>query len=66
MRGEVKNWLIDRRVDIAFALVIAVVIYAALYMFMVAYPQQQVQLCMRAFEYTRDQCSFMVRNRIAP
>lgn len=61
-----RDWLYDHQdavFAVAVALVFAVIIGGAFYG-AYARHQNQVALCVSAFEYTRDQCEFFVTNRI--
>ncbi len=62
----VGEWIVDNVLEIG---VIAIMILClslgiwAIYQGTVD-QQRQIDLCTRAFEYTRDQCEFIVRNHI--
>lgn len=64
---RITDWIAEHTIDLFFFLLMFAVICVFCYLLFVWFPQHredQIQLCMRAFEYTHDQCEFIVRNRI--
>ena len=62
------DWFGEHIIDLFFGTVLLLLVVAVGYL-VITYPQyqeRQIQQCMRAFEYTHDQCEFMVRNHVAP
>lgn len=62
------EWLKDHVVDVSFALILLLIAVLAIILWqrMDQDRQQQLELCQRAFDYTHEQCEFIVRNRVMP
>ena len=64
--GDLIRWIGDHFLEIFILAIIAAVSFGV-YQLVILFPKIQaenIDLCVRAFEYTRDQCEFIVRNRI--
>jgi hypothetical protein len=62
------DWLVYHLVELFLIALIAILAFGG-YGLIIAqhqYTEQQIDLCVRAFERARDQCEFIVRNRIMP
>lgn len=59
-------WIGEHRVEIALctALTLFAIAFTWLVLRTQAEYQEQIALCVRAFEYSRDQCEFIVRNHV--
>lgn len=64
--SEVRYWIERRIPEIAmiFALVGVIVFVVAFTWSDFANRQYNIDLCVRAFDYTRDQCEFYIRNHV--
>lgn len=63
-----RAWLADHVVDLVVVATLLLIVALGVFWFIDAprYREEQIRQCVYLFEYTHDQCEFMVRNRIAP
>jgi hypothetical protein len=62
--GEIWGWLGDH-IEVIVILVLIGLIVGGMYLLIGAAQREfeyKIALCQRAYEYTRDQCEFIVRN----
>lgn len=66
--GDVWNWIAEHAIDMFFLVTIgSLLLMGAFALFgQPSWRSQQIDLCVRSFEYTHDQCEFIVNNHVNP